>query len=93
MPSRSDSILLNASSYIIVRDVVPKHHRTHFNFECRFLLIMVVRWTPIDLPALIVQQLLRDVRYTFECDDLPHGLLISHMLVAADVPILLDEKI
>ncbi|KAB1212394.1 hypothetical protein CJ030_MR5G020699 [Morella rubra] len=54
---------------------------------------MVARRTPIDLPALIVQQILRDARYTSERDGLPHGLLISCMLVAAGVPILPDGKI
>ncbi|KAB1217397.1 hypothetical protein CJ030_MR4G020924 [Morella rubra] len=49
--------------------------------------------TPIDLPTLIVQQILRDARSTSERDGLPHGLLISRMLVAAGVPILPDEKI
>ncbi|KAB1227065.1 hypothetical protein CJ030_MR1G009586 [Morella rubra] len=58
-----------------------------------FLLVMVARRTPIDLPALIVQQILRDARSTSERDGLPHGLLISRMLVAAGVPILPDEKI
>ncbi|KAB1226579.1 hypothetical protein CJ030_MR1G003360 [Morella rubra] len=38
-------------------------------------------------------QILRDARYTSERDGLPHGLLISCMLVAAGVPILPDEKI
>ncbi|KAB1226454.1 hypothetical protein CJ030_MR1G014161 [Morella rubra] len=38
-------------------------------------------------------QILRDARSTSERDGLPHGLLISRMLVAAGVPILPDEKI
>jgi hypothetical protein len=78
---------------IIVWDVAPKHHRTDLSFDRGFLLIMVARRTPIDLSALVVQQILRDARYTSERDSLPHGLLISRMLVAAGVPILPDEKI
>ncbi|KAB1199651.1 hypothetical protein CJ030_MR0G018442 [Morella rubra] len=78
---------------IIVWDVAPKHHRSDLSWKCGFLLVMVARRTPIDLPALIVQQILRDARSTSERDGLPHGLLISRMLVAAGVPILPDEKI
>ncbi|KAB1206159.1 hypothetical protein CJ030_MR7G014304 [Morella rubra] len=77
---------------IIVWDVAPKHHRSELSFERGFLLVMVARRTPIDLPALIVQQTSRCTVY-IQRDGLPHGLLISRMLVAAGVPILPDEKI
>ncbi|KAB1206500.1 hypothetical protein CJ030_MR7G000044 [Morella rubra] len=67
---------------IIIWDVAPKHHRSELNFKRGFLLVMVARRTPIDLPALIVQQILRDAR-TFSRSATHLGQAGAH--VAGDV--------